>query len=108
MVAVALQAPLFPIDQPVMPEERQIGRGMSIALLQHRLGDATHQWLIGPRRTGKTSVAKAALSRLRADGVVALDIDMSKLGISTEQQLAGEIARRLRPPTPESRASGKG
>jgi hypothetical protein len=77
-----------------MPEQRQIGRGASIDLLRKRLDDAIHQWLIGPRRIGKTSVAKAALARLRADGVVALDIDMSKLGISTEHQLAGEIARQ--------------
>jgi hypothetical protein len=94
MVAVALQAPLFPIDQPVMPEERQIGRGPSIELLRNRLDAATHQWLIGPRRIGKTSVAKAALMRLRADGVVALDVDMSKLALTTEQELAGEIARQ--------------
>jgi hypothetical protein len=89
-----LQAPTFPIDQPVMPEERQIGRGPSIDLLRRRLDGATHQWLIGPRRIGKTSVAKAALARLRADGVVALDVDMSKLTITTEQELAGEIARQ--------------
>ena len=77
-----------------MPEQRQIGRGASIDLLRDRLDDATHQWLIGPRRTGKTSVAKAVLARLRADGGVALDIDMSKLSITTELDLAGEIARQ--------------
>lgn len=94
MVAVALQPPAFPVDQPVMPEDRQIGRGPSIDLLQQRLEEAAHQWLIGPRRIGKTSVAKAVLARLRADGVVALDVDMSKLGISSERELAGEIARQ--------------
>jgi hypothetical protein len=77
-----------------MPEQRQIGRRGAIDLLRGRLGDATHQWLIGPRRIGKTSVAKAAFSRLKADGVVALDVDMSKLSISDERQLAGELARQ--------------
>lgn len=77
-----------------MPEERQIGRAGSIELLSRRLDAANHQWLIGPRRIGKTSVAKAALARLRADGVVALDVDMSKLAITTERELAGEIARQ--------------
>jgi hypothetical protein len=96
MAVVALQAPLFPIDQPVMPEDRQIGRGPSIDLLRWRLDEPAHQWLIGPRRIGKTSVAKAALTRLKADGVVALDIDMSKIGISSERELAGEIARQAR------------
>ncbi len=53
-----------------------------------------HQWLIGPRRIGKTSVAKAVLARLRTKDVVALDVDLSKLEISTAQGLAGEIARQ--------------
>jgi hypothetical protein len=77
-----------------MPEDRQIGRTASIEMLSARIGDATHQWLIGPRRIGKTSVAKAALARLRASGAVALDVDMSKLAITDEQRLAGELARQ--------------
>jgi hypothetical protein len=91
---MSLQPPLFPIDQPVMPEDRQIGRVASIEMLSARIGDATHQWLIGPRRIGKTSVAKAALARLRAGSAVALDVDMSKLAITDEQGLAGELARQ--------------
>jgi hypothetical protein len=77
-----------------MPEDRQIGRRPSIDLLQRRVEGAVHQWLIGPRRIGKTSVAKAVLARLRAKDVVALDVDLSKLEISTPQGLAGEIARQ--------------
>lgn len=91
---MSLQPPLFPIDQPVMPEDRQIGRASSIGMLSGRIGDATHQWLIGPRRIGKTSVAKAALVRLRASGALALDVDMSKLAITDEHELAGELARQ--------------
>jgi hypothetical protein len=91
---MALQAPIFPIDQPVMPEERQIGRRASIDALYERMSAAAHQWMIGPRRIGKTSVAKAALARLRAQAVVALDVDLSKLEISTAEALAGEIARQ--------------
>jgi hypothetical protein len=71
-----------------MPEDRQIGRASSIGMLSARIGDATHQWLIGPRRIGKTSVAKAALARLRTTGAVALDVDMSKLAITGEHELA--------------------
>ena len=79
-----------------MPEDRQIGRAASIEMLSARIGDgdATHQWLIGPRRIGKTSVAKAVLARLRTGGAVALDVDMSKLAITNEEGLAGELARQ--------------
>jgi Archaeal ATPase. len=91
---MALQSPLFPIDQPVMPEDRQIGRQPSIDLLERRVEGAVHQWLIGPRRIGKTSVAKAVLARLRANEAVALDVDLSKIGVATPEGLAGEIARQ--------------
>jgi len=91
---VALQSPLFPIDQPVMPENRQIGREPSIDLLERRVEGAVHQWLIGPRRIGKTSVAKAVLARLRDKDAVALDVDLSKIDIDTPEALAGEIARQ--------------
>ena len=91
---MALQSALFPIDQPVMPEERQIGRRSSIEGLERRLVGALHQWLIGERRIGKTSVAKAVLERLRERGSIALDIDLSKLGIVSHDSLAEEIARQ--------------
>jgi hypothetical protein len=96
MHGVPLQAPLFPIDHPVMPEERQIGRASAIDDLERRIEGATHQWLIGPRRIGKTSVAKAALARRRAAGAVALDADLTKLKISGAEDLAGELARQAR------------
>ncbi|HEU5105116.1 MAG TPA: hypothetical protein VFU11_04695 [Solirubrobacterales bacterium] len=91
---MALQLNSFPIDQPVMPEERQIGRLPSIESLETRLALPAHQWLIGERRIGKTSVAKAALARLRKNGSVAIDVDLSKLEISTTPAFAGEIARQ--------------
>ncbi len=77
-----------------MPESRQIGRLPAIERLQRLVAAPTHQWLIGPRRIGKTSVAKAVLARLRTEGVIALEVDLTKLGISTPQALAGEIARQ--------------
>ncbi len=54
----------------------------------------THQWIVGPRRIGKTSVAKAVLARRRKAGHVALDVDLSKLDLETPVDLAGEIARQ--------------
>ena len=84
----------FPIDQPIMPEERQIGRRPAIEGLETRILASGHQWLIGPRRIGKTSVAKAVLARLRRRGLPALDVDLSKLPIEDVESLAGEIARQ--------------
>lgn len=91
---VALQSILFPIDQPIMPETRQIGREVCLDKLETKLDAAAHQWLIGERRIGKTSVAKAVLARLRSRGSVALDIDLSRLAVSTSEGLAGEVARQ--------------
>jgi hypothetical protein len=91
---MALHPPIFPIDQPVMPEERQIGRRTAIDALEQRVEAAVHQWLIGPRRIGKTSVAKAMIARLRRRGVVALDVDLSRLSLSSSEHLAGELARQ--------------
>lgn len=58
------------------------------------MNSMTHQWVVGPRRIGKTSVAKAVLARLRRAGHVALDVDLSKLDLTTPENLAGEIARQ--------------
>src|SRR5215203_2233200 len=94
LAVVSLYLNPFPIDEPVMPEERQIGRRVCIEKLEKRLTLPVNQWLIGQRRIGKTSVAKAALARLRKRGSVAIDTDLSKLEISSSQALAGEIARQ--------------
>lgn len=91
---MGLHINIFPIDQPVMPEERQIGRLICIENAETRLSLPAHQWLIGERRIGKTSVAKAVLARLRRTGSIAMDMDLSKLEISTTEALAGEIARQ--------------
>lgn len=91
---MALQPNPFPIDEPIMPEARQIGRGPCIERLEQRLATPANQWLIGERRIGKTSVAKAVLARVRKRGSVAIDIDLSNLEISTAAALAGQIARQ--------------
>jgi hypothetical protein len=94
LACVSLQPPIFPIDQPIMPEAQQIGRRGAIESLEANLDGVVHQWLIGKRRIGKTSVAKAVLARLRKNGAVALDVDLSKLEASTPEGLAGDIARQ--------------
>lgn len=91
---MALQLPLFPIDQPVMPESRQIGRQPTIDRLHQRVEAVVHQWLVGQRRIGKTSVAKAVLVRLRETGAMALEVDLNRLDARTAEGLAGELARQ--------------
>jgi hypothetical protein len=91
---VALSLPLFPIDQPV-PEGRQVGRRSSIDALERRLWGVSHQWLIGQRRIGKTSVAEAVLARLREQGAVALSVDLTRLGMITSDNLAREIFAQI-------------
>lgn len=93
----ALPLPAFPIDGPVLPERRQIGRDDTIADLTARVVEqATHQWIVGPRRIGKTSVAKASAARLRADGHVALELDLSRSSVRDDATLASELARQAR------------
>lgn len=69
-----------------------MGRKSSIDALQRRLCGVSHQWLIGERRIGKTSVAEAVLARLREQGAVTLSVDLTKLGMITSDNLAREIA----------------
>ena len=92
---MALSLPLFPIDQPV-PEERQVGRRSSIDALERRLTDVSHQWLIGERRIGKTSVAEAVLTRLREQGAVALSVDLDRILARSRGPLPAPIAETTR------------
>jgi hypothetical protein len=85
--------PPFPVDGPVLPEARQIGRTEVIDRLERRIVEqAGHQWLVGPRRTGKTSVAKAALDRLRSAGHIGLEVDVSARRLASAGDLAAELA----------------
>jgi hypothetical protein len=61
---------LFPAG-PILSEERQIGRVPAIEALAARLraGDVTR--IFDRRRWGKSSVARAALTRLETDGLIA-------------------------------------
>jgi hypothetical protein len=93
---MALPLPAFPIDGPVVPEERLIGRSDFLAQLERRaLKQAAHQWILAPRRMGKTSIAKALLDRVRHEHV-ALEVDLSSARVSTANALAAELAVQAR------------
>ncbi len=66
---------LFPTDDPVDPQ-LLIGRASDVESLAARLEEGTHMVLAGPRRTGKSTVALAALSRARTDGLYTAQVDL--------------------------------
>ena len=57
----------FPAGPP-LPEAKQVGRGATIAAVEQRLREREVLLLMEGRRTGKTSVAVAALDRLAGGG----------------------------------------
>src|ERR1022692_51412 len=66
---------LFPTDDPVEPD-LLIGRASDVEDLAARLGSGTHVVVAGPRRTGKSPVALAALSRIRSAGLYTAQVDL--------------------------------
>jgi hypothetical protein len=66
---------LFPTDDPVEPD-LLIGRASDVRDLASRLQTGTHIVMAGPRRTGKSTVALASLSRVRADGLYTAHVDL--------------------------------
>jgi uncharacterized protein len=66
---------LFPTDDPVEPD-LLIGRASDVEDLASRLGAGTHIVMAGPRRTGKSTVALAALSRVHAAGLYTAQVDL--------------------------------
>ncbi len=66
---------LFPTDDPVEPD-LLIGRASDVEDLASRLGAGTHVVMAGPRRTGKSTVALAALSQVRSAGLYTAHVDL--------------------------------
>jgi hypothetical protein len=66
---------LFPTDDPVRPD-LLIGRASDVRDLAARLGAGTHVVMAGPRRTGKSTVALAALAQVRSSGLYTAQADL--------------------------------
>lgn len=66
---------LFPTDDPVSPDQL-IGRAGDVQDLARRLQAGTHVVLAGPRRTGKSTVALAAIEHARASGMYVAHADL--------------------------------
>lgn len=72
-------AELFPTDDPIAARE-MIGRGGDVSGMAVRLGAAAvNVVLIGPRRTGKTTVCRAATRKLADDGLYTASVDLFHL-----------------------------
>ncbi len=80
---------LFPTDEPI-PASQMIGRAEDIREVTSALTAGTNLVLAGPRRTGKTSVCEAALTRAKARGLYVAAIDL--FAIADDAELAEALA----------------
>src|SRR5919198_1270590 len=76
-------ANLFPTDRPVDPVH-MIGRMEDVDRVATTLLGGGNVVLAGPRRTGKTTVADAALQACAADGAYVAAVDLFGLTDATE------------------------
>lgn len=67
-----------------------IGRRDDVREIATRLDAGTHLIVAGPRRTGKTSVCEAALTRVRRRGVYTAEVDLFR--VSDAAELAERVA----------------
>jgi hypothetical protein len=80
---------LFPTDSPI-PASQLIGRRDDVREVATRLEAGTHLIVAGARRTGKTSVCEAALSRARRRGAYTATVDLFR--VSDAAELAEALA----------------
>jgi uncharacterized protein len=80
---------LFPTDSPI-PSGQLIGRRDDLRELATRLEAGTHLIVAGPRRTGKTSVCEAALTRVARRGAYTARLDLFR--VSDAAELAEALA----------------
>jgi hypothetical protein len=83
---------LFPTDSPI-PASQLIGRRDDVREVATRLEAGTHLIVAGARRTGKTSVCEAALSRARRRGAYTAKVDLFRVSDAAElaEALAGAV-----------------
>lgn len=74
---------LFPTDSPI-PASQMIGRTDDVDEVAAALENGTNLVLARPRRTGKTSVADAVLTRLKGHGLYVAAVDLFALADAAE------------------------
>jgi hypothetical protein len=102
---------LFPTDEPI-PASQMIGRSEDVRQVAAALENGTSLVMAGPRRTGKTSVCDAALTKVRARGVYVAAVDLFAMADDAElaEALAGAVLRNrpaLRKLLPKARRLGR-
>lgn len=85
---------LFPTDEPI-PASQMIGRADDVTEIALALENGTSVVIAGPRRTGKTSVCEAALTRLRGKGLYVAAVDLFELADAADlaEALASAVVR---------------
>jgi len=88
----------FPLEAPILPESRQIGRTPAIDALERQIVEMGHHTLLfAPRHVGKTSMAWAVLDRIRdADWGSALEVNVSHGPVRSSAALAARVADQAR------------
>ena len=102
---------LFPSDSPI-PASQLIGRRDDVAEIATRLEAGTHLIVAGPRRTGKTSVCEAALTRAKLlDRPIFLSIGYAACPRSPSRSVFQSSATRVstvaKPGRPQRSSGGK-
>jgi hypothetical protein len=82
---------VFPTDGPI-PADAMVGRTRDVARLAEALRQGSNQIVGGPRRTGKTTVCRAAVRSLAAAGHYTVGVDLFELGDLNE--LADIVVRK--------------
>lgn len=83
---------LFPTDEPI-PASQMIGRAEDVRHVATALENGTNLVMAGPRRTGKTSVCEAALTRVRSRGLYVAAVDL--FAIADDAELAEALVRAV-------------
>ena len=82
---------LFPTDTPI-PASQMIGRADDAREITIALENGTHLIVAGPRRTGKTSVCEAALTRAKGRGSYVAQVDLFRIANAAELAEALAVA----------------
>jgi hypothetical protein len=87
----AHSATLFPTEEP-LSREQMIGREADVQELAAQLTGGVHRILAAPRRTGKSSVCRAAIAELRERGLYTVSVSLFSLtdGPALAQGLVAE------------------